>query len=104
MSVGLGFPRLGQRPKSFSTSRLTAAQVRVLDLSQSAASPGAAVRVLALGDAFEPEQATMCSVDRPCASGAYCPFLRHLDEPTSRARDRRIETHPGAELAAVIAS
>jgi hypothetical protein len=42
-------------PKSFSASRLTPAQVRVLDLSQSAASPGAAVRVLALGDAFEPE-------------------------------------------------
>jgi hypothetical protein len=58
MSIGLGFPRLGQRPKSSSASRLTAAQVRVLDLSQSAASPGAAVRVLALEDAFELEQAT----------------------------------------------
>jgi hypothetical protein len=32
MSIGLGFPRLGQRPKSSSASRLTAAQVRVLRL------------------------------------------------------------------------
>jgi hypothetical protein len=41
-------------PKSSPASRLTAAQVRVLDLSNPPPRP----ERLALGDAFEPEQAT----------------------------------------------
>ena len=56
MSIVLGFPRLGQRPKFSSASRLTAARSGSLDLSQSAASPGAAVRVLALGEPPSPRR------------------------------------------------
>ena len=51
----------------FYATSLILLRLRVLELSQSAASPGAAVRVLALGDAFEPEQATNQATVRPTA-------------------------------------
>jgi hypothetical protein len=82
-----------QRPKSSSASRLTAAQVRVLDLSQSAASPGAAVRVLALEDAFDPEQAIDQATVRPRAP--YTPRPQARD--CSRTQAPTAESSPAPE-------
>jgi hypothetical protein len=93
MSIGLGFPRLGQRPNSSSASRLTAAQVRALDSSQSAAPPGAAVRVLALEDAFDPEQATDQATVRPRAP--YTPRPQARD--CSRTQAPTAESSPAPE-------
>jgi hypothetical protein len=57
-----GFSNLSQPARNLAEAlidhREFTRDLRVLDLSQSAASPGAVGRVLALGDDFEPEQAT----------------------------------------------
>jgi hypothetical protein len=70
---------------------LTAAQVRALDSSQSAAPPGAAVRVLALEDAFDPEQATDQATVRPRAP--YTLGHRRVTAAERKRRQRNVLPH-----------